>query len=1037
MTSLRFEHPEFLLLALIAVPLAILGWSGLTTMDRFRRGVSIALRSLLILALAMALAAPTTVREHDHVTVIGVLDVSGSVRRFAQLPDLGTLDEGERKTTMQALRAWFRQATRDRGPMDRFGLVVFDGEATVIATPTRGDYVDDNIDVTRMDGTNIAEGIRLALAMLPPDTARRIVLVTDGNETAGSALEAARRAAGTSAPGTIGGASGVPIDIVPITYNIAGDVQVARVETPPFARPGERATVRIALEATRETAGRLTLLRENIPVPIGEGGAMSRHVVVPAGESIELAMVELGDTPVNRFEAVFEPDDPSDDILPENNRSESFTITPAPGAVLIVEREPDQQSALAQALRAGNMRVEARPAERLPADLLAMQNYELVVLNNVPAYELTPQQQEMLARYVSDLGGGLIMVGGEQSFGAGGWAGTPVEEVLPLNMNPPKELILPTAAMVLVLDKSRSMDRGVPGARATQQEIANEGAALAIESLRDDSLVGVVTFDFVPHMLVPLQRNDDPAKLAKLVRSIAPDGGTDIYPALAMAFEMLRTVDTDRKHVVFLSDGQAPTEGLDELAQAMSNAGITLTTIAVGESADRATLERLADIGKGQFFLVRNPRMLPRILVDAVQVVNKPLIKEGLFEPVVHSTGLALGAAAEDAPNLGGLVITAVKPSPLVAIELSHPEGEPLLAHWQAGLGRSAAFTSDTEGAWSSRWHSWPKFQSFWTQLARAIARPPGEPNAEMFVTTEDDSVRMTLDLSAQPTGESEYLQVDATVYTPRGESRSVRLSQTGPGRYEGAVAANEAGNYIVVASPRRGERRLAPVIGGVTRPTGAEFRRYRSNIALLDQIVTVTQGRRLAIEAPDEAELFDRSALPRSVSALPAWPIVLWAALAILMLDIACRRIAWRTAHLTALVASVVRRRPEPRAASAPATLATLREATSTTRPPRQVEDAASPTPTAEAPMRPYEPVRREPEAEGESPAPTPARRAPTEEEIRRAIEAMNEHISRDDRSRAAEPAPPAETPPPDATDTTSRLLRIKRRGRNDNTNT
>src|SRR5690606_31060292 len=140
---------------------------------------------------------------------------------------------------------------------------------------------------------------------------------------------------------------------------------------------------------------------------IGEGGAMSRNVVVPAGESIELAMIELGDTPVNRFEAVFEPDDPSDDVLPENNRSESFTITPAPGAVLIVEREPDQQSALAQALRAGNMRVEARPAERLPADLLAMQNYELVVLNNVPAYELTPQQQEMLARYVSDLGGGL------------------------------------------------------------------------------------------------------------------------------------------------------------------------------------------------------------------------------------------------------------------------------------------------------------------------------------------------------------------------------------------------------------------------------------------------------------------------------------------------------------------------------------------------------------------------------------------------------------------------------------------------------
>ena len=1032
MTDLRFEYPEFLLLALLAIPLAVAGWVALRTMDKLRRAVSIGLRALLIIAIAAALAGPHTVRVHDHVTVIGVLDVSGSIRRFAQVPEIAALEGEEARTTIQSLRAWFREATKSRGPMDRFGLIVFDGEASVVSAPSRGEYVDDNIDLVRLEGSNIAEAIRLAVAMLPPDTARRIVLVTDGNETSGSALEAARRAAGTTSATSTAASGGVPIDIVPITYNVQGDVQIARVETPPFARPGERATVRIALEATRATSGRLTLLREGEPVPIAPDGRTSRALVVPAGESIELATAELGDTPVNRFEAVFEPDDPRDDLLPENNRAESFTVTPAPGAVLVVERDAEARGALAQALTAGQMRVETRSPELLPFDLLSMQNFELVVLNNIPAYELSPQQQEMLARYVTDLGGGLIMVGGEDSFGAGGWAGTPIEDVLPLDMSPPKELVLPKAAMVLVLDKSGSMQRDVAGARASQQEVANEGAALAIESLREDSLVGVVTFDFTPRELIPLQRNDDPERLAEIVRSIVPEGGTDIHPALSMAFEMLRDVDVDRKHVVCLSDGQAPTEGLEELAAAMAEANIRLTTIAVGEEADRETLEKLAEIGGGEFFLVRNPRTLPRILVDAVQVVNKPLIKDVPFQPVVHPSGAALGASAANAPILGGLVITGVKPSPLVTVELSHPDGETLLAHWQAGLGRTAAFTSDTEGKWSQRWHSWPEFQSFWTQLARAISRPPGEPNAELFVTSQENSIRMVLDASTGADSAMEYLQVDATVYTPAGASAVTRLRQIGPGLYEGAVSANEAGNYIVVVSPRRGERRLAPVIGGVTRPTGAEYRRYRSNIALLNELVEVTGGRRLAVEAPDEAALFDRAALPRSMSSLPAWPMLLWAALGLMLLDVACRRIAWRSSQLKAIALAVVRVSARERARTAPATLATLRSAGVVARPERARESGAGEAESREAPLRAYEPVRQEEEkAPPASPVDT-GRRAPTEDEIRKAIEAMREQPFDEARPRATKPPPTApETPASDVTEATSRLLQAKRRAR------
>ncbi|MHC4711545.1 MAG: vWA domain-containing protein, partial [Planctomycetota bacterium] len=188
---------------------------------------------------------------------------------------------------------------------------------------------------------------------------------------------------------------------------------------------------------------------------------------------------------------------------------------------------------------------------------------------------------------------------------------------------------------MLILDKSGSMNDHVAGTRTTQQRIANEAAAMAIESLRSESLVGVVTFDFAAHVHVPMQRNDEPQRIADRVRAITSDGGTNLAPALREAHRMLRDVEAERKLVVCLSDGRSHTTALDGLVSAMVADGITLTTIAVGDDADHETLMRLADVGNGEYHPVRNPRTLPRVLVDSVQVINKPLIKEVPFAPVV------------------------------------------------------------------------------------------------------------------------------------------------------------------------------------------------------------------------------------------------------------------------------------------------------------------------------------------------------------------------------------------------------------------
>lgn len=1045
--TIYFDHPEYLLIALLAVPLVIVGWLTMRNMDLLRKVLSLGLRAVLLAGLSVMLASPHIAREHHRVTVIGLLDISTSVRRFAELP---AETEPGSQSYVDYLRQWFRAATNIKADDDRFGLIVFDGRAAAISTPTARQHFDDTIGVQMVEGTNIAEAIQLGLAMFPADTARRLVLVSDGNETLGSAVEAAKQAAGAA------GASfefvdaanlqaTVPIDVLPIAYNVRNDVQVVRVEAPAQAQASQTITVRIVLEATQPTTGRLALRHEGRFVDLnGAAPGFARAVQLPAGRSVHRAQVQLQDSKVNRFEAVFEPDEPGADMLADNNQAEAFTATPAEGKVLIVEAEsPTQANVLAETLRDADFALEVRQPMELPDDLLSLQRYDLIVLDNIPAYALTTHQQKLVSRYVNDLGGGLIMLGGENSFGAGGWNNTPIEDVLPLELNPPRELRLAEAALVLVLDKSGSMNRPVAGARASQQQVANEGAALAVESLRETSYVGVVTFDLFAYEHVELQRNDNPREIANRIRAIRADGGTNLKPALRMARDMLNSVDVEKKRVVCLTDGQSETEGLDLLVKDMFDDGIRLTTIAVGDDADDVTLRQLADLGGGEFYLVRNPKILPAVLIDSVQIINKPLIREGLFEPQVQPTGSSLTASMTAAPPLGGLVITSPKPQPTVIMEMTHPEGEPLLARWQAGLGKVAAFTSSAHPPWAERWQDWPEAATFWTQLARQTSRPKMDRETELTTRIDDDQLVIQLDVldpdrlqedsgSAGVRASLDYLTIDGTVYRPDGSSQQVRLRQTGPRRYEASVPAEAAGNYIVALTPKRSGAPLAPVIGGTSRTGSPELRRYSSNIELLRDVAQLTGGRVLDVENPRAVNVFDRSELPKSRSILPVWRTILLMTIALMLLDVANRRIAWSTAGVVNAARRVVGR--------AKAAQARSREIATAVGSLRQTG------PAAQRPKRdPHAPKASTGPAKQTGPAEINFRTAPQEQEPdrkeppkpkkpdRRKVEAALDELL--GRAKPTGESPPPEPPREEADDdkpsSTSSLLEARRRAR------
>lgn len=902
MPGITFERPVWLLLLILAVPTVWVGLRWFVSMSMVRRWSAVAARVILIALVAGMLAGASMVRKTERLAVIGVVDVSGSVRRYG---DAGAGADGRRIAPAEAARAFFDRAGRNRGPDDLLGLVVFDGRSLAVATPTRSDISSRTLDITLAEGTDISAALRYAAAMIPPDAAGRLVLMSDGNETAGDALNAAEEVSVRRASESPAGK--VPIDVLPLAYSVHNEAMIDFVDAPPAAADQATITIRVGLRSTDGARGTLQVLQEGAPLDInGDGPGTGRVLTLPAGDHVELVTVRLDPGRIHRFQAVFEPEvapskggqRPVGDSNPENNRGEAFTVTPGKGSVLILDGvgggDPRGGSPLASVFRDAGLDVQVMAPSALPEDLLALQAYDLIILENVPVEALSERQQQNLVAHVKDMGGGLVMVGGPDSFGAGGWKGSLLEPILPVRLDLPEKLITPEAAIVLVLDSSGSMRQSVAGSSKSQQQIADEAAALAVKTLDKTDYLGVIEFNSMWSEVVPMGRNSNPDSAAARIMGISPGGGTDIGPALEAAHAMLADIDAKVKHVILLTDGAS--SGRDELpmiARTMNQEGIRVSAIAVGDGADTEILRRIAREGNGAYYEVFNPNTLPKIFLKAVRVIRTPMIRETPFQPQILPVQSPLLQGIADPPRLGGMVLTQPRPEPTITLAMVSPTGEPLLAHWNVELGRVAAFTSDA-GRWASRWLNWPGYRQMWTQIARTIGRAPASRNFELRTEVAGDELRLRLDAAGEDSKPIDLLSVPATVYTPSGDAVRVSLSQTGPGVYEASVPANQSGNYVAILKPQAGTLRLSPVIGGASVASGLEYRRLQSNVGLLRQIADRTGGRVLELGAPDAADLFDRTGIPPSEARTPIWRSLLLWTLFVLLLDIGTRRIAW-----------------------------------------------------------------------------------------------------------------------------------------------
>jgi len=860
--GLHFSQPWWLAAGLLVVPVVWLGRGSLTALGRGRRWAAVLLRCVVVLVLVMLLARPVLTRKSKILTVVVVFDRSLSVR-----PEL-----------QQAALEYLRTALQEGSGQRLVAVVDVAEAASIFKLPGLDTAIRQRSTALRGSESRLADGVQMAMAIAPPDSAVRILLVTDGNQTAGDLKEAARRAA----------ANHIPIDVLPLRYRHEREVIFKRLAAPARARSRQTISLRFVLQSTGPARGRLLLTANGEPVALAPGSREpTLQVQLEAGMNVRTVSLPVGSRGVHEFEAVFVPDGPEDDTISENNRATAITYVSGPGHVLVVDADGSNGVPVIEALQSSGIDVRYRLVSEFPDDLAKLMDTDAIVLINTDCSHLTYQQQEMLTRYVNDLGGGLVMVGGTEAFGAGGWIGSPVAEILPVELDPPQKKQLPKGALILIMHACEMPQGNFWGKRV---------ALAAVRTLSRYDLVGVLAYNWQGRgdWVFPLSVVGDKKAVTDSIRNMQMGDMPSLHAHLQQAYDALTASDAVQKHVIIISDGD-PQPPSVQLLNRCKQAGITCTGVGIfpHSPADVQSLQRVAQATGGRFYYVTDPQRLPQIFIKEAQVVRRPLLIEQHVVPqLVYGLSEIVRGFGSTFPSLEGYVLTGPKTG-LNQTVLASPEGDPLLASCQAGLGRCVVFTSSVDSRWAAEWLGWGGFNRFWEQVVRWVGKSREDVGCEIYAERQGQNVVVTAEALDSEGRFISLAGVDGWVTGPDMSSRPVELVQNGPGQYQGQFRIDAPGSYVVTLRYRKPGAAGRPTVitTAVTVPFASEFQDLSDNAPLLAEVSEITGGRILPAD-PNQVNLFDYAGVKIPEARLPLIQPLMIAFLVLFLLDVAVRRV-------------------------------------------------------------------------------------------------------------------------------------------------
>ncbi len=821
------ETPLFLFLLLI-IPLVVLIQlranviAAKQNMTLRRKVTTFLLRCITIICAILALANLQRVHSEKRLAVVFLLDMSDSVA------------ESQREIAVDQINAAIAQLK----PTDRFAVIGFAAEPFVIIPmgepsveigkqPSITSVLTDTSG--QLDSTDIVLALKRSIEHLPDNYHRRIVLFGDGQHNTGN----------TSISDSLPFFSASDVEIMTIPLQSTRDtIRVLDLRLPDKVRKGQRFQIQAIIQSDEAIPNlKATLYHNGIPGPDLEMSFKKGRNVIP----LPVQQVLDSHNNLRRMHTYHLKLNINDAII-ENNEAFGVVKVQDKPHILYADSNLEHIDNIQKVLEESGFGVEVIHAADIPSDLISFQQFDVMILSNISADMVTDTQRAMIESSVRDLGHGLVVIGGDKAFGAGGYTETVFERILPVDMTPRERK--DSVALVFVIDTSGSMANYVDHKRKIS--LAMDAIRAGIDQLDETDQAAIISFDVNFHVISSL--TTDHNRLIKLVGRLKPTGGTAaMSAAIKAAIQMHEAADVSRKHIILLSDGKFIGEHSDiiEIARDAATEKVGITTIGIGDAVT-GLLKEIANTGTGSAIHVQDIQNLPRVFMDAVRETHNYIVQEE-FQPAVRFFGLSPTSHILDGinnlPKLYGYVATTEKPTAQVWIN-SH-KNEPVLAGWRYGLGKSVVWTSDVRPAWGKDWISWTHFSKFWGQVVNwTLPAENTDVGFDLSVMQHNGHRNGGGDIRID-TKDLSPVSFVVQVAGPHGTGQTVNITQDAANRFVGSFQMPESGTYFITAKQLGTEKSLPETLLTVTlsRSYPAEYAVFEVNTVLLKRLSQATDG--------------------------------------------------------------------------------------------------------------------------------------------------------------------------------------------------
>ncbi len=824
----QFTNPEYIKLLYVLPAFWLTAIIGYRHLSISRIIASTLLRSMVFLLVVLVLAGfsweENTKRE---INAIFLMDVSDSI-------------SVESKEWMWD---YVKKANDGLDKKIKRGVVVFGGESSALTpTLTEGLAIEDMLAKIKdssvsTDRTDIASGIMATLGIMPEDSSKMVVLLSDGNQNLGEVAKAATMAANNDVKFFVAS---------PPSAGVEEEILVKKIIVPKEINEGEMFSVKVVIENRNDKVVKGGL-------KLHEEGDLLKEWNTEFKRGISVFEVPYkGEAKgFDKFDADLDIEDVTLDSDNENNRKNAFVNISGKTRLLYVDGSKDKKMYLHEALEDKTIAVEIKEPDQIPTTLQGFLRYDSIIFSNVLKDFISDEQMELIEKYVKDYGGGFVMTCGTNITAEGGYSDTKIEEILPVKIvggEPPKKEKKTRLSLILIIDKSGSM-------LGRKMLFAKKASVELVKQLKPQDNFGIIAFDTMPYTIVELKPNEAAKKeIIRKLSMLHAEGGTDIFPAMDSAFQQIKRTHSKVNHVILLSDGNTRSiyYYYNRLISKFQKKKITVSTVAIGSRLVNTKLLRdISKKTKGQFYQLTDIIRLPRLIVkDTEHFVSQSDFHEEFFYPIINQRSQILkGIYDRQFPPLKGHTITKAKENievPLVTNIMG--KTDPILANWRYGLGKVVIYASDANARWSSKWINWAMFNKFWSQVVRWSMRDISKANYDIEVSADDNAVSLLIESSHQV---SDGAKLVANLVAPDfvGSGQGLILKQVAPRRFSTELMDVDPGIYNLQISTVKDGKIIDLKTKGIIVPEKTstkplEYAVHGNNVSNLKKIAEITGGK-------------------------------------------------------------------------------------------------------------------------------------------------------------------------------------------------